>query len=606
MKRILLFLSYLMAGVMTICAQTVKIQAPEVCEVGRRVNVSYVVDTQDVEDIRVGNFPGFELLYGPSTSSQSSFQMINGKTTHSSTITFTYVLLAKEEGEFTLPKADVVLEGKTIRSNSTTIKVLPASQRNQGGGTSSQQGGQSHRDTHVSDGNISDRDLFISATVSKGKVFEQEAVVLTYKLYTLVNIRQLVGDMPELDGFHCQELNNKAQLSLKYEHYNGRNYGTAIWRQYVLFPQKSGKMTIPSVSFDAEVEITNPHADPFDIFFGGGSLTQRVRKTLNTPQLEIEVSPLPQPSPANFSGCVGKFSMSADLSPRQVDANDASNLKVIVSGQGNMKLMKAPEVNVPKDFEVYTPKETDKTTNTSAGAKGNIVFDYVIVPRHAGRYSIPPVEFVYFNPDAGKYVTLNTDSFHLDVAKGKVVAGASTVLEKEDLRVLSSDIHYINTNKADVRESVDNFFGSLSYFMSYVGATSLFLLLLGIFYRQAKMNADIARKKGKRAGKEAAKRLKAARKLLKAQQAGPFYEETLRALLGYAGDKLNIPMTHLAKENVREALAARGVDEDLIRQYMEVLESCEFARFAPGDPIATMDKIYESATQAINSLDKSL
>ena len=590
---------------MTICAQTVKIQAPEVCEVGRRVNVSYVVDTQDVEDIRVGNFPGFELLYGPSTSSQSSFQMINGKTTHSSTITFTYVLLAKEEGEFTLPKADVVLEGKTIRSNSSIIKVLPATQKNQGSGSSSQQGAQSHSG-HASEGSISDRDLFISATVSKGKVFEQEAVVLTYKLYTLVNIRQLVGDMPELDGFHCQELDNKAQLSLKYEHYNGRNYGTAIWRQYVLFPQKSGKMTIPSVSFDAEVEITNPHADPFDVFFGGGSLTQRVRKTLNTPKLEIEVSPLPQPSPANFSGCVGKFTLDASLSPEQVDANDASNLKVIVSGQGNMKLMKAPEVDVPKDFEVYTPKETDKTTNTSAGAKGNIVFDYVIVPRHAGRYSIPPVKFVYFNPDAGKYITLHTDSFHLDVAKGKVVAGTSTVQEKEDLRVLSSDIHYIKTTSADVRESVDDFFGSLSYYMVYVGTTSIFLLLLGIFYRQAKMNADIARKKGKRAGKEAAKRLKAARKLLKAQQAGTFYEETLRALLGYAGDKLNIPMTHLAKENVREALAARGVDEELIRQYMEVLESCEFARFAPGDPIATMDKIYESATQAINSLDKSL
>ena len=605
MKRILLFLSYLTAGIMTICAQTVKIQAPEVCEVGRRVNVSYVVDTQDVEDIRVGNFPGFELLYGPSTSSQSSFQMINGKTTHSSTITFTYVLLAKEEGEFTLPKADVVLEGKTIRSNSSIIKVLPATQKNQGSGSSSQQGAQSHSG-HASEGSISDRDLFISATVSKGKVFEQEAVVLTYKLYTLVNIRQLVGDMPELDGFHCQELDNKAQLSLKYEHYNGRNYGTAIWRQYVLFPQKSGKMTIPSVSFDAEVEITNPHADPFDVFFGGGSLTQRVRKTLNTPKLEIEVSPLPQPSPANFSGCVGKFTLDASLSPEQVDANDASNLKVIVSGQGNMKLMKAPEVDVPKDFEVYTPKETDKTTNTSAGAKGNIVFDYVIVPRHAGRYSIPPVKFVYFNPDAGKYITLHTDSFHLDVAKGKVVAGTSTVQEKEDLRVLSSDIHYIKTTSADVRESVDDFFGSLSYYMVYVGTTSIFLLLLGIFYRQAKMNADIARKKGKRAGKEAAKRLKAARKLLKAQQAGTFYEETLRALLGYAGDKLNIPMTHLAKENVREALAARGVDEELIRQYMEVLESCEFARFAPGDPIATMDKIYESATQAINSLDKSL
>lgn len=599
--RIILFLS--LTAVLSTYAQTVRLQAPDVCEVGRRINVSYIVDTQDVDDIQVGEFPGFELLYGPSTSSQSSFQMINGKTTHSSTITFTYVLLAEKEGDHTLPAASVKANGKTIRSGTATIQVLPSSNASQG--FSSGRGSASQSTPH-SDDDLSDRDLFITATASKSKIYEQEAVVLTYKLYTLVNIRQLSGDMPELDGFHCQELNSKAQMSLKYERYNGRNYGTAIWRQYVLFPQKSGKMTIPSISFDAEVEVTNHNADPFDIFFGGGSLTQMLRKTLKTPEIEIDVKPLPSPAPSNFSGAVGKFSMTASLTPEQLDANDAASMRIIVSGQGNMKLMKAPVVDAPKDFEVYTPKETDKTSNTAAGAKGNVVFDYVIVPRHGGKYSIPPVEYVYFNPETEKYVTLRTDSFHLAVAKGKPVASGASVSEKEDLRVLSSDIHYINTRRADIRESVDGFFGTTSYIMIHVGAASLFLLLLAVFYRQAKANADIARKRGKRAGKEAAKRLKLARKLLKNHEAGPFYEETLRALLGYAGDKLNIPMTHLARENVREALAARGVDESLIRQYMDVLESCEFARFAPGDPMATMDKIYESATQAINNLNKNL
>lgn len=603
MNRILLILSVLTTLVVSSFAQTVRLQAPDVCEVGRRINVSYVVDTQDVEDIQVGEFPGFELLYGPSTSSQSSFQMVNGKTTHSSTITFTYVLLAEKEGDYTLPSASVKVNGKTIRSGTAAIQVLPSSRASQGASSGRGSASQNHR--HA-DGDLSDSDLFITATASKSKIFEQEAVVLTYKLYTLVNVRQLSGDMPELDGFHCQELNSKAQMQLKYERYNGRNYGTAIWRQYVLFPQKSGRMTIPSISFDAEVEVTNPNADPFDIFFGGGSLTQMLRKTLRTPEIEIDVTPLPLPAPSNFSGAVGKFSMTGSLTPEQLDANDAASMRIVISGQGNMKLMKAPVVDAPKDFEVYTPKETDKTSNTAGGAKGNVVFDYVIVPRHGGKYSIPPVEFVYFNPESEKYVTLRTDSFHLAVAKGNPVAGGPSAREKEDLRVLSSDIHYINIRKADIRERVDGFFGTASYIMIHVGATALFLVLLAIFYRRAKANADIARKRGKRAGKDATKRLKLARKLLKNHEAGPFYEETLRALLGYAGDKLNIPMTHLSKENVREALSARGVEESLIRQYMDVLESCEFARFAPGDPMATMDKIYESATQAINNLNKNL
>ena len=606
MKRFLIVLHLFVVAFATTLAQTVTLKAPEVCEVGQRINISYKVDTQDVDDIQVGNFSGFDLLYGPSTSSQSSFQMINGKTTHSSSLTFTYVLLAKKEGDYQLPAASVIVKGKTIRSGVANITILPASTPNQSSGQSSSSSSSSSRQSSSSDKRVSDKDLFITATVSKTKVFEQEAVLLTYKLYTLVNIRQLIGEMPELDGFHCQELNSKAQLSLKYEHYNGRNYGTAVWRQYLLYPQKDGKLTIPSVTFDAEIEVANQSADPFDIFFGGGSLTQIVSKKIRTPKLDVDVRPLPQPRPANFSGAVGKFSMTGTLSPEQLNANDAAALQLVVSGQGNMKLMKAPVVDFPKDFEIYNPKETDKTNNTASGAKGNVVYDYVVVPRHGGKYSIAPAEFVYFNPETEKYVTLKTDSFHMAVAKGKVVSTTTSVSEKEDVRVLSSDIHYIKTSEANVREHVDGFFGTWRYIGIYLGLLAVFFIVLAIFHRHAKANADLVRKRGKRAGKEATKRLKVARKLLNEQNAGAFYEEVLRALLGYVANKLNIPTTHLTKDNVRESLSTRGVDEKLIAEYMSVLESCEFARFAPGDPQATMDKIYESASQAINDLNKSL
>ncbi|MDE5560346.1 MAG: BatD family protein [Bacteroidaceae bacterium] len=585
-------------------AQTVRLQAPDVCEVGRRINVSYVVDTQDVEDIRVGEFQGFELLYGPSTSTQSSFQMINGKTSQSSTVTFTYVLMAKKEGEFQLPAATVKVSGKDVRSGTAMIQVLPSSDNNQ---NNARGGGTSPAHPRSQSGNsVDDNDLFITATVSKGKVFEQEAVVLTYKLYTLVNLRQLVGEMPELDGFHCQELNSKAQLSLRYEHYKGRNYGTAVWRQYLLFPQKSGKLTIPSISFDAEVEITNHNADPFDIFFGGGSLTQLIRKTVHTPSLEIDVASLPTPRPAGFSGAVGKFSMKGTLTPDKLDANDAATMKLVVSGYGNMKLMKAPTVDMPKDFETYTPKETENVTNTSQGAKGSVTFDYVIVPRHGGEYPIPPVEFVYFDPEARKYMTLHTEPFHLSVAKGKQTVSGSTVREKEDLRMLSSDIHYIKSGDIDTSTNVYKNLDYSSYVRDYIILILVFIIIARILHYWFRHRSDVERIRGKRAGKAAAKRLKVASKLLKEHDAGAFYEETLKALLGYVADKLNLPMTSLTKDNVRETMVLRGIGEELIQQYMEVLESCEYAHFAPGDPVETMDRIFESATNVINALDRKL
>lgn len=611
MKRLYSIFSLLFIITEFVSAQvTLKIQAPAQTEVGRRIRVSYVANTQDVEDIQVGEFPGFNVIYGPSTSSSSSFSMINGKTTQSSSLTFTYTLLATEEGKFTLPAAAIKVGGKSYRSGTTVIEVLPSSGNAQGNNQQSQtnrqqNNGSSRQRNQVSASDIGGKELYMTVSATKRKIYEQEAVLLTYKLYTLVNIQQIAGEMPQLDGFHVQEVDSKAQMSLKYERVNGRNYGTAIWRQYVLFPQKTGKLKVPSITFDSQVEIQNTSMDPFDVFFGGGSLSQIVKKSIVAPAIEIEVLPLPTPKPANFAGAVGKYTISGQLTPEQVNANDAATLRLTVSGQGNMKLMKAPKVNFPQDFEIYDPKVSDKTTNTSFGAKGNVVYDYVVVPRHGGKFNIAPVEFCYFDPEAQSYKTLKTDSFTIAVAKSKST-GSSNYHEQEDLKVLNNDIRYIKLGNIGNSESETFFFGSMSYWMYYVISFCSFVLLLVLFNRHIKKSRDISGMRVQRASKAASKRLKTASKLMKQHQSEAFFDEVMKALLGYAGDKLNIQKSDLNKENVSASLQSYGVEQNLVDSYMNIISECEFARYAPGDPDATMEKIYASASNVINELDSAI
>lgn len=589
-------------------AQTrVTVQAPTQVEEGQRIRVSYVVNTQDVEDIQVGEFPGFELLFGPSTSSSTSFSMVNGKTSHSSQITFTYTLLAKKEGSYKLPVATVKLKGgQSVKSNQASIQVLQGDGTGTSGnsGGSGQQGATRQRMQNAGE-RITSNDLYITVTASKKHLYEQEAVLLTYKLYTLVSIDQCSGKMPDLDGFHTQEIELPQQKSLKYERVNGRNYGTVVWSQYVLFPQKTGKLTVPAIEFEADVVQQDRSIDPFDAFFNGGSSLIRVKKTIVAPAVQLQVDPLPT-RPANFSGAVGsQFNISGSLTPEQVDANDAAQLRIVVNGVGNMKLMKAPKVQWPKDFETYDPKVNDKTRVGVNGASGNVVYDYMAVPRHGGKYTIPPVEFCYFDTNSRSYKTIRTDSFTLAVSKG-VSTGTPRVQNQEDLTVLNSDIRYIKTGQADLKPKGSSFFGSTSYWLSYLGALALFGLLIAIFYRQAKDNANIARQRGKKASKAASKRLKNAAKLLKQGNAGAFYDELARALWGYVGDKLNLPASELNKENAGEQLQQRGVEEQAVQRFLSVLSDCEFARYAPGDPSATMDKLYRDATEVISELDGKL
>lgn len=615
MKHILSFLiTFLLLSIahLTSAQVRVTVQAPSQTEEGQRIRVSYVVNTQDVEDIQVGEFPGFELLFGPTTSSSSSFSIVNGKTTHSSQMTFTYTLLAKKAGTYKLPIAVVKSDGQSYKSNQASVQILQGSEPTErdddnGNGGQGNQGRQASRmRTQNAGDRITKDDLYITVTASKHKLYEQEAVLLTYKLYTLVSIDNCMGKMPELDGFHVQEIELPQQKTLKYERVNGRNYGTVVWSQYVLFPQKTGKIVVPAINFEAEVVQQDRSIDPFDAFFGGGSSLIRVNKTIVAPAVELQVEPLPT-RPANFSGAVGsQFTISGTLSPEQVDANDAVSLRLVVSGVGNMKLMKSPTVAWPKDFESYDPKVDDKTRIGTGGAAGNVVYDYTAVPRHGGQYSVPPVEFCYFDTNTKTYKTLRTDSFHVAVSKGIGNSAARHTQNKEDLTVLNSDIRYIKTSRANLQTAGSVFFSGTSYWLSYAAILSAFLLLVGIFYRQAKDNANMAHRRGKKAGKAAAKRLKNAATLLKQGKASLFYDEITRALWGYVGDKLNLPASELNKDNIGQQLTERNIEDSTIERFLHVLGDCEFARYAPGDPSATMDKLYSDATDVINELDAKL
>lgn len=606
MKRILLLFIIFHTSLAALFAQVrVSVQAPSQVEEGRNIRVSYVVNTNDVDDIQVGDFTGFELLYGPSTSTQSSVSIVNGKMSRNSQVTFTYTLQARQPGTYKLPVATIKSGGQTYKSNQASIQVLErdAEENAASGGGASGHSGARTRANDASAATVSSADLYVGASVSKRQVYEQEAVVLTYKLYTRVNISpNYTPESLELDGFHTQEIELPMQKELKVERVNGRNYQTTVLSQHVLFPQKTGKVTIPSRKFEFEAIVQNPNVDPFDAFFGGGALQTRVPKTVMASAIELQVEPLPS-RPANFSGAVGtQFNVSGTLTPEQVDANDAVSLRLTVNGVGNMKLMKAPAVQWPKDFESYDPKTNDKTRIGANGASGNVVYDYTAVPRHGGKYSIPPVEFCYFDTQSKSYRTLRTDSFHVAVAK---TAGhrVGRSVNQEDLTVLNSDIRYIKTSPANVKPAGTTFFGTLPYWLSYIGPFALFLLLIAIFERQARANADIARRRGKKAGKAASKRLKSAAKLLKQGDARAFYEEVTRALWGYVGDKLNLPVAELSKDNVGERLAERGVSEESIRRFLQVLGDCEFAQYAPGDPSATMDRLYADATEVINLIE---
>lgn len=603
MKKLISILSVLITTQTIIAAIQIKATAPNIVEVNEQFRLSYTINTQDVDDFNLPELNAFEVDMGPSRSSQSSVQIINGKMTKNSSITYTYILRANQEGDFTIPAATAIIDGEEHQSNSVQVKVLKATSSQQ-----SQSGGQAPRmRTQSAGAQITANDLFIKASVSKKQVYEQEAVLLTYKVYSLVNLSQLSGGIPELEGFHVQEIDLPQQKSFTMEEYNGKNYGVVVWRQYVLFPQKSGKLKIPKVDFDALVVQHNRNIDPFEAFFNGGSSIVEVNKKITAPELTLDIQPLPETT-QQFSGAVGQFRIKSDISTTDLKANEALTLKIIVSGTGNMKLMKTPIVNFPTDFETYDAKISDKTKITKDGAMGEKMFEYIAVPRHPGVYCIPPVEFCYFDTKEKTYKTLKTESFSVNIDKSNlpVANTSSNFTQKEDVKLLASDIRYIHLGDVEMIDS-RQLFGSVKYVLCFIIPLLTFCGLLIIYRKRAKANANISRQRNKKANKVAVKRMKRASTLLNEKQKSEFYDEVLKALWGYIADKLNIPTAELNKEIVKENLTEAGISNDDIVSLLETINECEFARFSSGNTtLENMRNVYNSATTAINKIENSI
>lgn len=607
MRKIIFLLFTILAAWQVKAADKVRFvaEAADVVVSGDQVRLVFTVNSQDIKDFRAPSIKGFDVLMGPSRSQQSSIQIINGKRTSNSSTAFTYILLAGSPGTYTIPAASVEVNGEKVFSNAISIKVLPQDQNsgnsgNNGGGSASSSRSQ------AAGSRISANDLFITATASKTTVHEQEAILLTYKVYTVVNLRQLYGKMPDLKGFHTQEVELPQQKTFTLEHYKGRNYNTTVWSQYVLFPQQTGKLEIPSITFDGVVAQQTVSDDPFDAFFNGGGYVE-VKKKITTPKVVINVQPLPA-KPAGFSGAVGEFKLASSINATDVKTNDAVTIKLTLSGTGNMKLIGTPEVKFPQDFEIYDPKVTDDYKLTNSGLTGTKTFEYLAIPRHAGNFTIPAVEFTYFDLKSNSYKTLKTEAYNLKVAKGQGNADQviSDFTNKESVKMLGKDIRFIKLGDSSLCPKGDFFFGTVGYYLCYLIPLLLFVVFAVIYRQKALENANVAKVKTKKANKVATRRMKLAGKLLAENKKNEFYDEVLKALWGYISDKLSIPVSQLSKDNIEAELTNYGVQEALIAEFIGVLNECEYARYAPGNENEAMDKVYSASVEVISKMENSI
>ena len=603
MKKILLIL-LICSQVCATFAQGVefKASAPAQVIMGKPFQLTYTVN-QRAKDLRAPEFEDFDYVAGPYTSQSSSTSFVNGKRTSSFALTYTYTLMANKEGTFMIPPATIKVDGSQYSSNGVRITVLPPDQPTQTSAASQS------RNTNQSSATSQQREtsqtsaenIFMRTLVSKTKVHEQEVILLSYKLYFAgVDVAQMTNNtrLPEFKGFLKQEL-EMGEIQTELEHYNGRNYQTAVLYRALLFPQRSGELVIEPAQFEAILRVQNRAQvrSIFDDFFGSYTT---VSKQLVAPKVTIHVASLPAGKPAGFSGGVGQFSINSTISSTNLQANEAVTLKLTVQGTGNMKLLKTLAVDWPEGFEVYDPKVTNNFQNTTSGVTGTKIIEYLAIPRAGGTYTLPPVKFSYYDPQADSYKTLTTPEYTIQVARTATEETSATVVnnyvQKEDIQQLGTDIRYIYTGDlergARIQKQGQVTFGSWLFWLWYIMPTLLAAVLFIVFRKQIKENADITRVRYKKANKIAQRRLKNAERLLKENQKEQFYEEIERAAWTYLSDRLSVPTAQLGKENIAQILAAKSVSEDIIKQLLHVLSTAEFARYAPISDHAMQD-IYD-------------
>jgi hypothetical protein len=583
-------------------------EAPRQVVMGQYFNLVYQSNTE-VDDLRIAELNDFfEILYGPSTSVSSSASYVNGKYESSTAYGFTYVIRPRKTGTFTIPAATATIKGNKFRSNPLTIKVLPSDQKPGAAASGASNGQSSRTNESATTQSVGNDQIFIRAIPSKTNVREGEGLLVTYKIYTRVDISGMQNPkFPEFKGFIAQEITIPDDRQWDLENINGVNYQSTVLKQTVLYPRETGNLTIDKGSFDLIVRVKNRNTRSRSIFDDYFDTYSEVKKTIYCNRLNISVNPLPAGKPADFSGVAGKLSLSSSISSQKVKANEAVTIRLKISGNGNLKMIPTPEMKFPADFETYDPKVDNAFKVTTGGVSGTKTIDYLVIPRFPGKFEIAPISLSYFDVSTQSYKTLKSEAYTLEVGKGDGTSAGSagTFADQEQLRLLGSDIRYLKKQDR-IHTPGSLLFGSFVFWMCYLIPLLAFAILLLINRKKIKDNADIARVRGRKANKVAVKRLKQATIYLKEGKKESFYDEVLKALWGYTSDKLTIPLSKLNKETIDSQLEESRVSEEIRKEFMAILDSCEFARFAPGDPSEAMDQLYDQTIEVINKMESTL
>lgn len=589
--------------------------------VGERFQVVFEANAEG-RSFTAPSFEGFNVVGGPFTSTSSSIQMTGAGVTRTVRNSYTYALQAFQEGTFRIGSASLTVNGEKITSEPFDIKVLPDDGSNSGAGSGGYSGGgstQGQAQQSSSDPEVSGKDLFLKVVPSKKSVYVGEQVVLTYKLYTKVPVSSLsVEKMPSYAGFWTKDIsdNNGGALRQSSEYVNGVEYTVAEIQKMVIVPQRSGSLTLDPMTIECIAQIrteSNRRSnDPFDVFFNDPFFNRNIKnvnKQLSSSSLTINVQNLPvADKPDSFAGAVGNYSFKSDIDKTELSTNDAFTLTYTVSGQGNVELLQMPTPVLPPDFEVYDPKITTSVDHNAQGLTGTKKAEYLVIPRRAGSFNIPAAEFSYFNPANGSYQTLRSDGYTLSVQKGKDSdqGGGIYASNQEDIKYLGSDIRHIKRDDAKLRPMHSTFFGSSAYYVALLALLLLFVILLLVLKKREQLTQDTAANRNRKADKVARGRLKNALQYLKAKDQEKFYVEMSQALWGYIADKTGIERSKLSMDTVSETMRAKNVPDDLTQQFVDTLNSCEFARFAPGSAEEKMDDLYQKGIDVISRAEKVL
>ncbi|MDR3235701.1 MAG: BatD family protein [Prevotellaceae bacterium] len=603
MKRVFIFVIALLSFT-GIRAETVNFtaSAPRAVAVGEAFRISFNVNA-NLNNFTPPDFGGFSVMAGPSNSSSTSVQIINGQTTQTFMMSVTYVLQATQEGKLQIGAAGATVNGQTYQTQPVTIEVVKANapQNNNTQNQAAPQGQPAESHQNIS---ADETDAFVRIHFNKSTVVQGEPMNATIKLYTRqMNIAGFENiKFPVFNGFWSQDIESPQQLQFQRENVNGKLYYTALLRRYILYPQQSGALKIDPFEATCTMQVRN-NQQPRNIFDSFFDTPQQVRKQIKSPASTVQVSPLPGNAPASFKGSVGtNFRITAAFNRDSSIANDALSLVVKISGEGNMKLVETPKVNFPPHFEAYDVKVTDNSKTSAAGISGTKQFEYPVIPRSEGSFDIPAIEFTYFDINKKQYVTIRSKDLHLGVAKDPNAGSATNVanINRQTVKTLNNDIHYIKASKLHLHAKNFLFFGTTGYYLLFVLLFALFVILYYSFKNHLKKSQDVVRVRHRKANKIAQHRLKTAGQYLKDGNSNNFYDEVSRALWGFLSDKSGLTIADLSRDAVRETMQRKNAKEEDINAYLQILDECEYARYAPGAGRVEMEKTYNDAIAVIS------